>query len=224
MRVSAYLEASGRRVLIDCGPDFRTQALAQGVEDVDEVLLTHSHADHVGGLDDLRSFNLVHRHPITVHGAEATLADVRERFAYCFRPPQQEGGGLPDLRLSVITPGRPVDLGGGLSAMPIPVYHGILPILGFRFGDFAWLTDVSRIPEESFALLEGVKVLVTSALRHRPHPTHMSLEEAVATAHRIGARQTWFIHMCHDLEHEATNALLPENIRLAYDGLRFTVE
>ncbi len=219
MRASAYIETAERRILIDCGPDFRTQALANGVEDVDEVLLTHSHADHVGGLDDLRSFNMVHKHPITVHGNADTLGDVRERFSYCFRPPQQVGGGLPDLRLSLVAPGKPVDL--GIGAVPVPVFHGTLPILGWRLGDFAYLTDVSRLPEEAFPLLEGVRTLVSSALRHRPHPTHMSLDEAVALARRIGAERTWFIHMCHDLDHETTNAALPSDIQLAHDGLVF---
>lgn len=224
MRASAYLESHGRRILIDCGPDFRTQALANGIEDVDEVLLTHSHADHVGGLDDLRSFNMVHKHPITLHGNESTLADVRERFAYCFRPPQQIGGGLPDLRLSPVVPPAAVELGNGLRAVPIPIFHGRLPILGYRLGAFAYLTDVSLIPDDSYPLLEGVEILITSALRHRPHPTHMSLDEAVAAARRIGARRTWFIHMCHDLDHETTNAALPPDLRLAYDGLTFEVE
>lgn len=219
MRSSAYVETAGRRLLIDCGPDFRTQALANGVTDVDEVLLTHSHADHVGGLDDLRSFNLVHKHPITVHGTPATLADVRERFSYCFRPPQQTGGGLPDLRLSPIESSSPVDLGAGVQALPIPVFHGTLPIVGFRIGPLAYLTDVSSIPEESIRIAEGAEVLITNALRRRPHPTHMSVDEAVALARRIGARQTWFIHMCHDLEHHTTNAELPGDIQLAHDGL-----
>ncbi len=221
MRCSAYLESEGQRFLIDCGTDFRTQALANGVEDVDFVLMTHTHADHVNGLDDLRAFNMVHRHPIAIYSDAPSLADIRQRFAYCFAPPPP-GGGIPQLELVEIAPGRPVTI-RGIEVLPVTVFHGRQPILGFRIGAFAYLTDVSTIPEETYAALEGVEVLVTSALRIRPHPTHMSLEESLAAARRVGARQTWFVHMNHDLEHEATNAMLPDGIRLAHDGLSFEV-
>jgi phosphoribosyl 1,2-cyclic phosphate phosphodiesterase len=217
MRTSAYIETGGRRFLIDCGTDFRSQAIANGVEDVDFVLLTHTHADHVGGLDDLRAFNMVHRHPISVFGTRETLDEVRSRFAYCFRP-APPGGGIPEFDMHEISGEFDAQ---GITVRPVPVFHGKMPILGFRIGNFAYLTDVSEVPEPSFELIDGVDVLVTSALRHRPHPTHMSLGEAVKVAERVGARQTWFIHMCHDLEHEATNATLPPGIRLGFDGLTF---
>ncbi|AXA36957.1 hypothetical protein BRCON_2180 [Candidatus Sumerlaea chitinivorans] len=219
MRASAYIEYRGSRFLIDCGPDFRTQALANGVEDVDFVLLTHAHADHVGGIDDLRAFNMVHGHSIAIYGTPATLKEIRHRFAYCFQPPPP-GGGIPELDLFEINGDFTVR---GIPIRPVPVFHGRMPIIGFRFERFAYLTDVSSIPEESFELLDNLDVLVTSALRQRPHPTHMSLDEAVAVAQRVGARQTYFIHMCHSLEHEATNAMLPPHIQLAYDGLVFEV-
>jgi phosphoribosyl 1,2-cyclic phosphate phosphodiesterase len=221
MRASAYIEWRGRRFLIDCGTDFRTQALANGVEDVDFVLMTHTHADHVNGIDDLRAYNMVHRHPISIHGEASSLEDIRQRFAYCFRP-APPGGGIPNLDLREIAVGRFEVEGVPLTALR--VFHGSAPILGFRAGGFAYLTDVSTIPDETFASLEGVEVLVTSALRPRPHPTHMCLDEAVEAARRVGAHQTWFIHMNHDLEHETTNAVLPPNIQLAHDGLRFEVE
>lgn len=219
MRSCAYIEYRGSRFLIDCGTDFRTQALANGVEDVDFVLITHTHADHIGGLDDLRAFNMVHKHAIDLYATKASLEEIRRRFAYCFQPPPP-GGGIPEFLLHEIDGEFEVR---GIRVRPVPVFHGQLPIVGFRFERFAWLTDVSQIPEPSFELLEGVDVLVTSALRHRPHPTHMSLSEAIEVARRVGARETYFIHMCHDLEHEATNATLPENIQLAYDGLSFEV-
>ena len=215
MRASIYVEWLGKKLLVDCGTDFRTQAIMHGVHDVDCVLLTHTHADHINGLDDLRAFNMVHRHPVDIYATPDSLGEVRTRFAYCFRP-APPGGGIPELVLHEIS--GPVEYGGTV-AVPIPVFHGKMPILGFRFGNFAYLTDVSTIPEESFELLKGVQVLITSALRHRPHPTHMSLNEAIGVAQRVGARQTWFTHMCHDLEHEATNAQLPTGIQLAYDGL-----
>lgn len=219
MRASVYIEEKGKRFLIDCGPDFRTQALANAIRDIDFVLLTHTHSDHVNGLDDLRAFNMVHKHPITVYGVAASLADIRQRLSYCFVPPPP-GGGVPVLDLEEIGAHVSVD---GIEAETVPVFHGKMPIVGFRFEKFAYLTDVSTLPEESFKLLEGVEVLITSALRRRPHPTHMSLDEAVEVAKRVGARQTYFTHMCHDLEHEATNAGLPAGIELAYDGLGFEV-
>jgi len=219
MRSCAYIEYRGSRFLIDCGTDFRTQALANGVEDVDFVLITHTHADHVGGLDDLRAFNMVHRHPIDLYATRPSIDEIHVRFAYCFRP-APPGGGIPELVVHEVVGDFEAR---GIAIRPIPVFHGSMPIVGYRIGHFAWLTDVSRIPEPSFDLLRGVKVLVTSALRHKPHPTHMSLDEAVEVARRVGADQTYFIHMCHDLEHEATNATLPPNIQLAYDGLTFVV-
>jgi phosphoribosyl 1,2-cyclic phosphate phosphodiesterase len=218
-RSCAYIEYCGSRFLIDCGTDFRTQALANGVEDVDFVLITHTHADHIGGLDDLRAFNMVHHHAIDLYATAASIEEIRRRFAYCFLPPPP-GGGIPEFNVHEITGDFEVR---GIKVRPVPVFHGRMPIIGFRFDRFAWLTDVSSIPEESFDILKGVKVLVTSALRHRPHPTHMTLEQALEVARRVGAEQTWFIHMCHDLEHEATNATLPPHIQLAYDGLTFEV-
>lgn len=215
MRASAYIEEAGKRFLIDCGPDFRTQAMAHGIEDVDFVVLTHTHADHVNGLDDLRAYNMIHKHPIDIYAQPDALDDIRTRFAYCFRPPPP-GGGIPDLNLRPIESDFEVD---GVNFTVLPVFHGKLPIIGFRIGKFGYITDASQIPDESVERLRGVEVLITSALRHRPHPTHMSLDEAVDIAKRVGAKQTYFIHMSHDLEHEATNAALPRHVKLAYDGL-----
>ena len=220
MRASIYMEWHGKRFIVDCGTDFRSQAIANNVQDVDFVLLTHTHADHINGLDDLRAFNMVHRHSIDIYGQADSLQEIRTRFAYCFRP-APAGGGIPELNLHEIASEVRV---GEVLAIPVPVFHGKLPIIGYRVGNFAYLTDVSTIPEESFRLLEGVEVLITSALRHRPHPTHMSLSEAIEVARRVGARQTWFTHMCHDLEHEATNAGLPPGVQLAYDGLSFELQ
>jgi phosphoribosyl 1,2-cyclic phosphate phosphodiesterase len=219
MRASLYLEHGGYRVLVDCGTDFRTQAIEYGIDDLDAVLLTHTHADHVNGLDDLRAFNMIHKHPIPLYGTETALNDIRTRFAYCFGP-APAGGGIPELHLREIESGYAFEL-GPIPVQPITVLHGKTAILGFRFDRFAYLTDVSAIPNETYQALTGVEFLITSALRHRPHPTHMSLAEAVDAAQRIGARRTWFTHMCHDLEHEATNAMLPRGVELAYDGLTF---
>jgi phosphoribosyl 1,2-cyclic phosphate phosphodiesterase len=219
LRSSAYIEAAGQRFIIDCGPDFRTQALAHGIRDLDFVLLTHEHADHVNGLDDLRAFNMIHGHPIGFYGPARSLSEVRRRFAYCFKP-ATGGSYVPQLELHEVDGDFEA---GGIAMRTVPVIHGQLPIVGYRIGAFAWLTDVSALPDESYALLEGLEVLVTSALRRRAHPLHMSLDEAVMLARRVGARRTWFIHMSHDLDHETTNRTLPPNIQLAHDGLVFEV-
>jgi phosphoribosyl 1,2-cyclic phosphate phosphodiesterase len=221
MRVSAYLETGGQRILIDCGPDFRTQALRNGISDIDALLLTHTHADHVNGLDDLRSFNMVHKHAIPVYGSAESLDDLRVRFAYCFRP-APPGGGIPELNLHTISAGQSFRI-GDVEILPLEIHHGTSPILWFRIEDFGYITDISFAPDATRHALRGVKKLVTGALRREPHPTHMSVGEAVAFAQETGSQKTWFIHMNHDLDHDATNALLPPGIRLAYDGLNFVV-
>ena len=218
-RASIHIQTPHTSLLIDCGPDFRTQAIQRGIRDVNALILTHTHADHLNGLDDLRSYNMVHGHPISVHATEPSLADIRTRFAYCFVPPPP-GGGIPHLELETITPGQPFQV-RDLTIHPLTVFHGKLPIIGFRIGTFAYFTDVSTMPPETIQALQGVQTLITSALRHRPHPTHMSLPEALQLVQQIGPRRAWFTHMCHDLEHETTNAQLPPHIRLLYDGLSF---
>lgn len=220
-RASIYLENHDTKLLVDCGPDFRTQAMARGIRDVDYLLLTHTHSDHVHGLDDLRSYNMIHNHAITVYGTDYSLNDIRTRFAYCFQPPPP-GGGIPQFDLETITPGVPVRV-GSIDVLPLTVIHGRLPIVGFRFGRFAYFTDVSQMPDETIDALQGVEVLITSALRHKPHPSHMCLDEALEVGRRVGAGRVWFTHMCHDLEHRATNAILPPHVRLLYDGLSFEV-
>ena len=221
LRPSIFVETSGARVLVDAGPDLRAQALRHRIARVDTILFTHGHADHILGMDDVRRFNAVrqdHALPgaMPCYGDAATLEDIRRMFGYVFDPATPKGGGLPQLDL------RPIDgpfTIGDLDVVPVPLEHGKRPILGFRFGRFAYLTDCNRIPDGSWGLLDGLEVLVLDALRVRPHPTHFSLDEAVATAARIGAPRTFFTHMCHDLLHAATDARLPAGMALAYDGL-----
>ncbi len=221
MRASIYLEQGNTRILIDCGPDFRTQAIKYGIRDVDHLLLTHTHSDHINGLDDLRSFNMVHGHPITVHGSLFSLEDVRTRFAYCFRPPPP-GGGIPQLELKEFQPTVPFRI-DDVEILPLTVMHGQMPIIGFRLGRFAYFTDVSQMPDDTIQALQGVEVIITSALRRTPHPSHMSLGQAIEVVHKVGAKKAWFTHMCHDLEHYTTNAELPPGMELLYDGLAFEV-
>jgi phosphoribosyl 1,2-cyclic phosphate phosphodiesterase len=188
---------------------------------VDAILVTHSHADHVMGMDDVRRFNVMAGGAIPLYAAPRTAAELRRIFQYVFEPPAQAGGGLPQIALREID--GPFGI-GGLRVQPVPLLHGTLPILGFRFGAFAYLTDASTVPDESWPLLDGLDVLVLDALRHRPHPTHFSLSEAVAVAERLGPRQTYFTHICHDLPHAATNRSLPDGMALAHDGLSFDVD
>lgn len=193
------------------------QALRAGVERVDAVLFTHGHADHILGIDDLRRFNHVQGGAAMPCYADArTIQDIRTVFRYAFDPATPKGGGLPRLELFEIA--GPFCI-GRTEFQPVPLYHGARPILGFRFGGFAYLTDCNRIPAEAWPFLERLDVVVVDALRDRSHSTHFSLSEAVDAAARIGAGQTLFTHMCHDLAHAATCARLPAGVSLAYDGL-----
>jgi phosphoribosyl 1,2-cyclic phosphate phosphodiesterase len=210
-----------RYVLVDTSTDLRAQALAHDVRRVDAVLFTHSHADHVMGLDEVRRYNAIQREAIACYADERTLEELRRTFDYVFNPPPGPGGGIPQLTLFRIA--GPFLL-GGVEFVPVPIMHGERPILGFRVGSFAYLTDCSRIPDRSWPLLAGVRTLVVDALRDRPHPTHFNLTEAIAAARTIGAERTYFTHICHDLPHAATCARLPAGTELAYDGLVLHVD
>jgi phosphoribosyl 1,2-cyclic phosphate phosphodiesterase len=219
-RPSILIElAGGATVLVDTAPDLRAQALKFGITRIDAVLYTHAHADHLLGLDDIRRFNEIQGGPVSCYGDRPTLTELRRTFAYAFRP-GQAGGGIPRLNLVAIE--GPFAL-GGTEIVPVPVMHGELPILGFRVGSFAYLTDCNLIPEASWALLRGVRHLALDALRERPHPTHFSLSEALAVVARLKPDRAWLTHICHDLPHAATSARLPAGVMLAYDGLRVEV-
>ena len=216
-RPSVYLEMDdGNAVLVDAGPDIRAQALTFQVRRVDAIIFTHGHADHIMGLDDVRRFNAIQQRAMPCYGDAATLNDLRRTFFYAFDPSTPRGGGLPQLELFRIV--GPFCI-GRQEIVPVPIFHGQRPILGLRIGTFAYLTDCSRIPDESWALLEGLDLLVLDALRETPHPTHFSLAEAIDVARRIAPRRTCFTHMCHNLRHADTCAKLPHGIELAYDGL-----
>lgn len=211
----------GPSILVDTSTDLRQQALTHGVERVDAIVFTHSHADHIMGLDDVRRFNVMQRGAIPAYADERTAADLRRSFAYVFNAAAEPGGGIPQVSLTTID--GPFNI-GGTGVQPVPLLHGARLILGFRFGSFAYLTDCSRVPDEAWPLLEGLDVLILDALRHRPHPTHFTVAEALEVVDRLEPRQTYFTHVCHDLPHAATNASLPTGVELAYDGLALTIE
>lgn len=220
-RPSVLVEIEGGpTVLIDTSTDLRAQALRFRVQRIDAILFTHAHADHVLGLDDVRGFNMAQRQTIPCYGDAGTIDDIRRMFAYVFAPPSPVGGGAPKLATFPVSamPG-PFSIGRGAVVVPVPIMHGPRLILGYRIGGFAYLTDCSAIPDSSLPLLEGLDVLVLSALRDRPHSTHFSVSEALEAAERVGARHTYFTHMCHLLPHAATCARLPDNVDLAHDGL-----
>lgn len=218
LRPSIYLECDdGMRILVDTTPDLRQQALRHNLTKVDAVLYTHSHADHILGLDEVRRYNHMTRAALPLYGDAATLADIRRIFSYVFEPNAAKSGGVPDLRLNTIV--GPFCL-GRTEILPLRVMHGGRPVLAFRIGGFAYLTDCNEIPEATMAQLQGLDVLVLDALRRKRHPTHFSVDEAVHVAERLGAKQTLFTHCCHDLGHAETCDSLPEGIALAYDGQR----
>lgn len=214
-RTAVLIRARGAAILVDAPPELRLQLVREHVARADALLLTHAHADHIGGLDDVRVFSERSRRPFPVYGPAAALRQVRERFGYVFRP-TQEGGGKPRLSLRAVAAPFSVC---GVRVMPLAVWHGRVRVFGYRIGPLAYLTDVSRIPAAVYPKLKGLSVLVLDALRREPHNTHFHLDQALAEARRIGAKRTFFTHLCHRLGHAATEKILPPGVRLAYDGL-----
>ena len=210
-RASILITVPGEAsILVDTSPDLRAQALQHGLRRVDAILYTHSHADHVMGLDEVRRYNAIQAVPIACFADAQTLADLARTFDYVFNPPRGPSGGVPQL-----VPFR--------TFTPVPLSHGSRQIYGYRLGNFAYLTDCSGIPETSWPLLEGVETVILDALRERPHPTHFSIGESLEIVKRLKPERAFFTHMCHELGHLATCARLPEGVELAYDGLSFDI-
>lgn len=220
LRVSAFIETDSARILIDCGPDLRAQMLRIPFDRIDGVLLTHEHYDHTGGIDDLRPFGIFG--DIDVFANELTHRHLRERLPYFFREVLYPG--VPRLLFHTVEPLCPFTI-KDVEITPLQVMHGKLPILGYRIGNLGFVTDMTEAPEETFDQLMGIHTLVIGALRQRPHATHQTIDEAIAAARRVKARETYLIHMNHEAGlHAETSASLPEHVHLAYDGLVIEVE
>jgi phosphoribosyl 1,2-cyclic phosphate phosphodiesterase len=220
-RPSIMVEYAGKVVLIDTSPDFYAQAVREGITRVDAVFYTHTHADHILGMDDLRPLSFSHKPAkLPLYARPDAAAFLRRMFSYIFDA-NYKHGSLPQLEL------RPIDGAVelfGASFEPVRVLHGETEIYGFRFGSAAYLTDHSEIPEASLHQLERLDILFLDALRHKPHPTHSTVENSLRIAERLKAKRVFFTHICHDLPHEATNASLPPHVRLAYDGMKLEFE
>lgn len=215
LRSSALVETDSTSILIDCGPDFRQQALRMPFKKLDAILLTHSHYDHAGGIDDIRPYC---RFGDVDFYANSIASDyLHHSIAYCFA--EIKYPGVPEIRLHVIEPHQRLHI-GDIEVVPIEVMHGKLPILGYRFGRFAYITDMKTMADSEMEYLEGVEVLVTNALRYtKPHHAHQLVDDAIAFSRKVGAKRTLFIHSCHDIGlHEEVNKKLPKGFELAYDG------
>jgi phosphoribosyl 1,2-cyclic phosphate phosphodiesterase len=218
-RPSIMVQWDGHTVLIDTTPDFREQAIREGIRKIDAVLYTHGHADHILGLDDVRPLSfprVTGGGKIPLYASDATAQTLRNVFRYIFEA-DYKYGGLAQVELRAVN--GPVDL-FGTTFTPLEVRHGDVPIEAYRFGSAAYLTDFSSIPEKSMEQLQGLDILFLDALRHHPHPTHSTVENSLKLVERLQPKRAYFTHISHDLPHEATNATLPANVRLAHDGLK----
>ncbi len=214
LRCALHIQHSGHSILVDTGPDLRTQALTYGVNRVDAVLFTHGHADHLYGLDDVRCYCFDRDEPLPCYADERTMDRIHHVFDYAFDA--HAPSATPQIELREIEGDFELF---DLLVEPIYVYHGRLPVLAFRIGSFAYVTDTNRIPDESMDRLQDLDILVLDALRHKAHPTHFNLAQALDIVERLKPRKAYLTHIAHDLEHHATNASLPAGVELAYDGL-----
>jgi phosphoribosyl 1,2-cyclic phosphate phosphodiesterase len=217
LRVSILIEHDNQILLVDTSSDFRQQALRCGLKRLDGVLITHCHADHIFGLDDIRPLNFRFG-ALGVYANERAWIDIRRIFNYIFEP-SHFGGGLPEVIPHTVVPGAAFCLGNQLVVTPLQVIHGRLPVMAYRFNDFAYATDLSEIPPETMDALSGLDVLVLDCLRFREHPTHLWADKALAYVDKLKPRRTYFTHMAHDVMHERDSKRLPDGVEFAYDGL-----
>lgn len=220
LRVSVLVEHGGKKILVDTSIDFRQQALRSGIRKLDAVLITHCHVDHVFGLDDIRPLNFRHG-AMGVYANEVAWKDLRRIFQYIFVP-THFGGGLPQLIPHTVVKNSPFSIGKDLRITPLEVIHGALPVIAYRFNDFAYATDLKVIPDEAKAGLQNLDVLVLDCVRIKQHSTHLCLEEALSYIEELRPRRAYLTHLNHDILHKRESKLLPENVEFAYDGLIVT--
>jgi len=223
LRASAWVQVQGKRgtksFLIDTATDLREQALRAKISRIDAVLYTHPHADHIHGIDELRSFNFIQKSTIPLWANAWTRQELQERFPYIFRPQAVEGGGIPELVLNDVDASLPTLDIQGVRVVPVSLKHGSKESVGYRFGSVAYITDCSYIPESSLERLKGLSVLVLDALRIDPHPTHFNLEQALQIISQVRPKRAFLTHLGHDFEFRKSRTFLPPGVALAYDGL-----
>lgn len=217
LRVSILIEHHDKKILVDTSSDFRQQALRAGLGRLDAVLITHCHVDHVFGLDDIRPLNFRFG-AMPIFANEIAWVDLRRIFQYIFKP-THFGGGLPQLIPHTVTPKAPFMIGEELTVTPLEVIHGKLPVIAYRFNDFAYATDLNFISQETIDALQGLDVLVLDCVRIKPHSTHLGLNEALGYIERIAPKRTFLTHLNHDVMYDRDSHLLPANVQFAYDGL-----
>ncbi len=221
LRVSVLISWNSFNYVIDCGPDFRQQMLSNPIPKLDGILFTHEHADHTAGIDDIRPF-FFRQGDIPIYAHERVVQSLKRRFDYIFAD-EDRYPGAPAVKINLVEKDTMIPL-NGVTVIPIEAYHNRLPVLGYRFGDFVYLTDVKRMEKEEEDKISGAKVLVINALRKEPHYSHFNLDEALVFAERVGAERTYFTHISHMLGfHSEVEKELPENVFLAYDNLQLTI-
>ncbi len=222
LRASAWIQTRGKSLLIDTSTDLRQQALREKIRRVDAVLITHPHADHIHGIDELRSFNYIQRATIPIYGNEWTCEELRQKFSYIFKPGPVEGGGIPQLELHQFENiSQSLEI-AGVPVTPISLLHGTKECIGYRIESVAYVTDCSYIPEISLDRLRGLNVLVLDCLRLAPHGTHLNLDQALEIVSKVRPKRTYLTHLGHDFEYAKWSRKLPKGVRLAYDGLKIT--
>jgi phosphoribosyl 1,2-cyclic phosphate phosphodiesterase len=220
LRSSVHIEVSGKSFVIDTGPDFRQQMLRERIYKLDAIIYTHGHKDHIAGLDDVRAYNYLQNMDMPIYGNEAVLSQLQVEFHYAFG--QLRYPGTPQLQLNEIS--EEAFTVSGVCITPLPVKHFKMSVLGFRIGDFCYITDANQIPDSTYEKMKGTKILVLNALQREKHISHFNLSEALDVAVKVGAEQTYFIHISHKLgQHKQIERELPDSVALAYDGLTITI-